>query len=209
MEHVLIWVMPGALALVGLRKTFQFLRLRRRLADEDVHVTLLNLFGLWFRHADIPAITNGLLKSRRVGLDVPLKLLEHQAMSGGDVSEVVQALVLLHEAGFEVDARAVAEHRLAGGGPVLVARGLIAAKKAGYDLSLRDAFAYNLKGVNILSAARRRALAEHKRVPFGCPRPEKASLGFADRPASPDPRDTDPVPDGNTAPPSSHSHPAL
>jgi len=58
------------------------------------HVTIFNLIGMRFRRVPPAIIVNGLIASRKAGIDLESDALEVHYMAGGDVDKVVDALIV-------------------------------------------------------------------------------------------------------------------
>jgi len=66
------------------------------------HVTIFNLIGMRFRRVPPAIIVNGLIASRKAGIDLESDALEVHYMAGGDVDKVVDALIAASKAGIEL-----------------------------------------------------------------------------------------------------------
>jgi len=66
------------------------------------HVTIFNLIGMRFRRVPPAIIANGLIASRKAGIDLESDALEVHYMAGGDVDKVVDALIAASKAGIEL-----------------------------------------------------------------------------------------------------------
>ena len=66
------------------------------------HVTIFNLIGMRFRRVPPAIIVNGLIASRKAGIELESDALEVHYMAGGDVDKVVDALIAASKAGIEL-----------------------------------------------------------------------------------------------------------
>ena len=116
-SQVIIWILLGVLALVGLFIFFVMLgvlKLYVQALFSDAKVAMLDLVMMRLRKVPPEVIVLNRITAKKAGIDIPTDLMEAHYLARGNVSRVVAAMIAADKAGIELPWNAATGIDLAG-----------------------------------------------------------------------------------------------
>jgi uncharacterized protein YqfA (UPF0365 family) len=90
---IVILVVAGVVALVGLVVVGQFLNLWVQALVSNAKVKMLDLIGMRLRKVDLRTVVLSRIRAAKAGLDIPTSRIEAHYLAGGRVVNVINALI--------------------------------------------------------------------------------------------------------------------